>query len=114
LKAVILSGAKNPDAAHATHTARTFLSIRNKRMAYGVSSQSELLAARIATPDNKRMGGIGRSRIKLLSIGIPATVLAAILAYWEFSETASIDACQDQGGKYDYASKSCIGSRYQK
>jgi hypothetical protein len=60
------------------------------------------------------IASMSRTRVLLTFTGIAAIVIAAVLAYWSFSESAQVDACQDQGGQYDYAAKSCIGSRYEK
>jgi hypothetical protein len=43
------------------------------------------------------MAGMKWSPVKLLLIiGLPVVLLAALLAYWSFSENAQVDACQDQ------------------
>jgi hypothetical protein len=63
----------------------------------------------LANPLLERMYVINQTRRRFLIIaGLPALLLIAIVAYWSLSEEAQVDACQDQGGRYDYASKFCV------
>ena len=50
-----------------------------------------------------------RRRILLAALIVTLSLpLLAALAYWRFHDAIDIDACLDQGGKWNYSSRSCI------